>query len=311
MTDKLVRLNKTDLNAIEYEVDQILGPEPTAEQLLTEGYQESRWLLGSLETIRAVGRIITLLLAEIIQAGAALIIGVVFAVLEYWRVYHGAEALGQMSDQAGLIAFAVVTANAVVPIYSLRELRGQESYTVTRATARGYLESFASRLTGKPRQEAVSWSHNPALSVAAAVITWSTIFLAVYDLVAPLLTSILEGTATKPGLILVIELLMGLGLSLAGVFFLQAASHEIGVRILTDQPQRLVDIVEQRRAERSQREIQIRRDVRARYMAAKLADQERKATNPTQPGAIPATNGHSYETVSLPGGPAGNNHRKE
>lgn len=310
MTDKLIRLNKTDLTAIEYEVQQQLGPAPNVEQLLTEGYQESRWLLASLESIRAVGRIITLLLAETIQAGAALIIGVVFAVLEYWRVYHGAMALGQVADQAGLIAFAVVTANAVVPIYSLRQLRGHDSYTVTRATMRGYLGAFWRRLTGQPQRESVAWSHNPSLTVAAAVITWSTVALAVYDLVAPLLTSILEGTATKPGLILVIELLMGLGLSLAGVFFLQAASHEIGVRILTDQPQRLVDLVEQRRAERIQRETRIRAVVRARYMAAKLAELERKTENPTNRGAAPATNGHSYETVSLPGNSQGS-HRRE
>jgi hypothetical protein len=302
---RITRLNKTDLRAIEFEVQQQLGPEPTVDQLLTEGYRESAWLHSALETIRAGGRIITLLLAELIQAGAALIIGVVFALLEYWRVKNGALALGEVSDQAGLIAFAVVTANAIVPIYSLRELRGQASHTVTRATARGYWESFTRRLFGQPQTEQVAWSHNPALTIAAAVITWSTIALAVYDLVAPLLTSILEGTATRPALILVIELLMGLGLSLAGVFFLQAASHEIGVRILTDQPQRLVDLVEQRRAERVQRETRIRQDVRARYMAAKLAEQERKAANPTQPGTIPATNGHHSATVSRPGGNPG------
>lgn len=304
MTDKLVRLNKSDLTAIEYEVHQILGPDPTVEQLLTEGYTEARWLHGALEGIRSVGRIITLLLAEIIQAAAPLVIGVVFAILEFWRVYHGALALGQVIDQAGLIAFAVVTANAVVPIYALRELRGQDSYTVKRATARGYWESFTRRLFGQPQTEKADWSHNPALTVAAAVITWSTIALAVYDLVAPLLTSILENTATKPPLILVIELLMGLGLSLAGVFFLQAASHEIGVRILTDQPQRLVDVVEQRRVERVQRESQVREHVRAQYVAAKVAELERKAANPTQP-VIPATNGHSYEMVSFPGNSQG------
>jgi hypothetical protein len=65
------------------------------------------------------------------------------------------------------------------------------------------------------------------------------VFLAVYDLVAPILTAILEGTASEPGLILAVKLLMGFGLSLAGVLFLQAAAHEIGVRTLTDQPERL------------------------------------------------------------------------
>jgi hypothetical protein len=304
MTNKLIRLTKTDLNAIDYEVQQILGPEPSVEQLLQEGYQETRWLHSALEGIRAVGRIMTLILAEIIQAAAPLVIGVVFAILEFWRVYHGAEALGQVADQAGLIAFAVVTANAVVPIYALRELRGQDNHLVTRGTARGYGEAFARRLFGRPRAEKVTWSHNPALTVAAMVITWSTIVLAVYDLVAPLLTSILEGTASKPAFILAIELLMGLGLSLAGVFFLQAASHEIGVRILTDQPQRLVELVEQRRVERAEREQRIREQVRERYMMAKLAELERRA-NPTQPGSLPATNGHSYETVIIPGGRPG------
>lgn len=300
MSESKIRLTKADLQNIESEVQLLAGNEPTLEQIQGEGYTETAWLNRVLDWIRSAGRVVTLLVAESIQSVAALVICVVFALLEYWRVYHGAQALGQVDTQASLIAFAVVTANVVHPIYALRELRGQPERVITQQTAKGYWDSFWARLFGQPHTETVSWSHNPALNLAARVITLSTIVLAVYDLVAPLLTSILTGTATKPGLILVIELLMGLGLSLAGVFFLQAASHEIGVRILTDQPLRLVDILEQRRQLHSQYVTDLREQVRERYAAGKLAEQERKA-NPTPPAKQPGNQNGRYEMESYVG----------
>ena len=102
------------------------------------------------------------------------------------------------------------------------------------------------------------------------------------------------------------ELMMGLGLSIAGVFFLQSAAHEIGVRTLTDQPMRLVDRLNLRRTEYAERVSRIREDVRARYMASKLADQERKREtvniNPIQAAPdsalTPNVNGHFSEMAS-------------
>jgi len=273
------RLNQTDLNAIESriarEVAALVQP-PTLESLQIEGYSDHRHLNNALDWIAGTGRVVTLLVAEIIQSAAALIIAVVFGLLEYHRVLHGAEALGQNAEQAGLIAFAVVCANIVHPIYALRDLRGQQHYTIHRPTLRGYLEAFSGKLWGKPTQEQVDWSYNPVLHVAAMVITWTTIVLAVYDLLAPLVTSILTGTTTKPWLILLIELLMGFGLSLAGVFFLQSAAHEIGVRTLTDQPKRLTDVLAERRREYDAQIAAIRERVTAEHMAGKVADETRR-----------------------------------
>lgn len=274
------RLTKTDLAAIEHEVSILAGPQPTLETISSEGHSESRWLLGALEMIAGIGRVVTLLVAELIQAGAALVICAVFALLEYWRVVHGAEALGQKPEQAGLIAFAVVTANVVHPIYALRQLRGQDHLTITKMTGRGFVAAFWRRLTGKPVTESADLYHNPTLHVAAAVITWSTVVLAVYDILGPLLTQIATGNWQRPALIMGMELLMGLGLSIAGVFFLQSAAHEIGVRTLTDQPQRLADVLAQRRADHDRHVEQLRADVRERYIAAKIADQERKENVP-------------------------------
>lgn len=301
----LVRLNKTDLAAIEYEVAQLVGDEPTLEGLKAEGYRETVWLNNALDWIASAGRVVTLLVAELIQAAAALVIAVVFAVLEFWRVQHGAEALGQVEAQAALIAFAVVTANIVHPIYALRQLRGQTHLNIVKMTARGYVEVFWRRAVGKPVVEQADLYHNPTLHLAAAVITWSTVVLAVYDILGPLLTEIANAALSRPLLIAIMELIMGLGLSIAGVFFLQSAAHEIGVRTLTDQPARLTDVLERRRAEHAAQVEQARADVRARYMAAKIAEQERRraeTVNPTQP-PLPMT----LPTFEIPNG-NGNGH---
>lgn len=284
---ELIRLTKADLQAIEHEARLLAGEEPTLAQLRAEGLSEARALNGALDWIGSAGRVITLLVAELIQAAAALVIAGVFGVLEYYRVTHGALALGQNAEQAALIAFAVVTANVVHPIYSLRALRGQERLEIVEMTGRGLVATFWRRLTGRPQTRQVDLYHNPTLHAAAAVITWSTVVLAVYDILGPLLTELFTGQLSRPLPIAGMELLMGLGLSIAGVFFLQSASHEIGVRILTDQPVRLADVLARRRAEHQAHLETVRETVRERYMAAKLAERQRaqerdeRAENPT------------------------------
>lgn len=229
-----MKLTKTDLASIQLEVDARVGQKPTAE-LLDSGIG---WLQWSLEAINGAGRVLTLLTAEMVQALAALIIAVVFALLEFQRVHHGAMALGQPDAQAALIAFAVVTANIVHPIYALRELRGKENISVTVGTLRGALAAFGKRIIGEPVTKEVDAFHNPTLHVAAAVITWSTVLLAVYDILGPLLAELFsEAGLQRPVMIALVELVAGLGLSIAGVFFLQSAAHEIGVRTLTDAPE--------------------------------------------------------------------------
>lgn len=294
------RLTKTDLRRIEHEVQQLAGDPPTLESLRAEGYRESTWQIDALRWIADTGRVLTLLIAETIQALAALLIAVVFGLLEYWRVHNGALALGQPESQAALIAFAVVTANVVHPIYSLRALRGHQHLTVPRRTVRGFLEAFARRSVGKPTVDQVDLYHNPTLAVAAAVITWSTVLLAVYDILQPLMTEIFTGALSRPAPIAFLELLMGLGLSVAGVFFLQSAAHEIGVRTLTDQPTRLLDLLEQRQAAHVAHVETVREAVRERYIIAKLADQSRAEDNTTG-NPTSAQNGRTPSTVALPG----------
>lgn len=284
---------------------QAVGPAPTLEKLQDQGYSESTWLLNTLDLITSTGRVITLFLAEAIQSLAALIIAVVFAILEFWRVHNGALALGQPESQAALIAIAVVTANVIHPIYALRELRGQTNFTVHKPTLRGYLGDAWHRIAGQHTTETKDLYFNPTLHLAASTITVSTIILAVYDILGPLLTGIFTNSLSKPAPIAVMELVMGLGLSVAGVFFLQAATHEIGVRILTDQPARLSTLLEQRTAdhnaaiaaaretarqryEKAQADhlaavAEIRRKAKQTVIAAKVATQEKKTSIEIRP----------------------------
>jgi cytochrome c biogenesis factor len=178
------------------------------------------------------------------------------------------------------------------------------------------LEQFVNKLFGKPSTSDVGLYYNPVLHVAATVITWSTILLAVYDILGPFLTSIATNTSTEPLIISAMKLAMGFGLSVAGVFFVQAASHEIGVRILTDQPARLADVLDtklaehtaqeaellrqydQRQAEHTSRVQDTRQNVRRRFVQAKLAERERRKQESQQPAPfmfpVPQKNGNGH-----------------
>lgn len=260
-----MKLNKGDLAAITAEVAARVGERPTAEQFENRGDCLQWWL----DTINGVGRVLTLLTAEIVQALAALIIAVVFAALEYERVLHGAKALGQQPGQAALIAFAVVTANIVHPIYALREMRGKEHVTVTIGTARGAVVAFRKRIFGQPVTRSLDAYHNPTLHIAAAVITWSTVLLAVYDILGPLLNEVFTGKLTRPVPIAIVELIAGLGLSIAGVFFLQSAAHEIGVRTITDAPVSADQQLQRAVADYESRRDAIWNEVQTRYLEEK------------------------------------------
>lgn len=283
----VTRLTKVDLAAIEARVNSevaALGTMPTIDELRAEGHHENTALNAALDAISGAGRVITLLIAELIQSGAVLMIGAFFAVLEYNRLLHGAIALGQADDQAALIAIAFVVANVVHPIYSLRALRGQQAITVQRGTLRGYLSAFWRRLVGLPTVEERDAYHNPTLHVAAAVITWATVFLAVFDVLQPIITTYSAdgvawyasiGQLVSADLSTTIQLVAGLMLSIGGVFFLQSAAHEIGVRTLTDQPTRLADVLDQRRAAYAEQVAAIRARVTHEHMAGKIADSGR------------------------------------
>lgn len=260
------QFKKQELAAIRAEVLAKVGTVPTAE---TIGTQNGGRLQIALSTINGAGRVLTLLTAEIVQALAALIIAIVFAVLEYQRVMHGALALGQPDGQAALIAFAVVTANVVHPIYALRELRGKEQITVTVGTLRGSIRAFWRRINGEPIVKDLDAYHNPTLHIAAAVITWSTVLLAVYDILGPLLHEVFTGELTRPVPIAIVELIAGLGLSIAGVFFLQSAAHEIGVRTITDAPISDEDLLKRQQSDYQRRFDETWTAVESRYLAEK------------------------------------------
>ena len=283
-----VTLTPRELEAMDAEINreiQRLGLPPTVENLRREGYTESDWLNRTLDAISGVGRVVTLLVAEIIQSGAALIIGVFFAILEYWRVHDGALALGQKEDQARLIGMAIVAANVVVPIMMLRQLRGQKVIKIRHRTLRGYLEDVTNRLMGKTWVEDADVYYNPTLGLATHVITYLTIIVAVYDLLHPLIQGIFEGTYTKPPAVVILELIIGLGFSIVGVFFLQSAAHAIGARTLTDNPRRLTDMLDARRADYEARVDTIRRETQARHLDAKVARLESRTRDNQEPRA--------------------------
>lgn len=310
----VTRLNKMDIAAIEARVNAelaALGEAPTIEELRAEGHHENETLNNALDFISGAGRVITLLIAELIQSGAVLVIGAFFAVLEYNRLYNGALALGQANDQAALIAIAFVVANVVHPIYSLRQLRGYQHLPVKKGTLRGYLTAFWRRLVGLPVIEQRDAYHNPTLHIAAAVITWATVFLAVYDILQPIIAYYAQGgvpwytslwMVLSADLATFIQLVAGLMLSIGGVFFLQSAAHEIGVRTLTDQPTRLSDLLDRRRADYMMQVAEIRERVTHDHMVGKIADQGRREavkdvlpdeTVPFPAAPQPTTNGAS------------------
>lgn len=278
---QVTRLTASDLKAIDARLNHVLNtmPEPTIDSLKAEGYQDHARLHSALDAVRGAGTFSTLLVAELLQSGAVLIIGIVFAILEFSRVYAGAQTLGQHGEQASLIAFAVVTANVVHPIYHLRSVRGQDQQVIRRMTLRGYLMTFWHRVVGKPRDEAVDWTHNSTLGMAAWVITITTVILAILDLLEPILRQLFDANVelVDPMPIVVMKLLVGLGLSLSGVYFLQAAAHEIGVRTLIDQPMRLTDLVVEKQQAYQDKVASLREQITSEHMQAKLADAERKA----------------------------------
>lgn len=227
-------MNKTQVQVMreaqklaDIDIKSRLGARPTATT------QADTATTKALNTIANMGTVITLLVAETAQSIGAVMLAVVFAILEYQRVFAGATALGQAEDKAIMIAVAVVTANVIVPIYVLRALRRDgDKHTHTRHTVKSLLVMAWGRVFGDEETRARQWTHNGTLHASKVLITAVTIVLAVYDLIEPVLT----GNGNSNGFLYGLELFASVGLSVAGVFFLQSASHEIGVRMLTDAP---------------------------------------------------------------------------
>lgn len=231
-----------DVNLV---VHQRLGDEPTIEALKKQGLLQDNFVRWMLDFIGGVSRIVTLLVAEIAQSIGALIIALAFSILEYERVHAGAVALGQADDKAATIALAVVAANLIVPIYILRTERGSQTKERIEATLKSRALAFVQWVVGDAQKTTVQWSYNPTLKTAKLIITITTLFLACYDLVGDVVIDLSNSDFTRtingapvtvPVGIILLELFMGVGLSVAGVLFLQAAAHEVGVRLLTERP---------------------------------------------------------------------------
>lgn len=297
MTEQLTRLTKSDLQAIEQEVSMLAGPSPTAESVLAE-MDDSRWVRGLLDFIAGIGRVVTLAIVEFVQAVGALVLAVLFVLLEADRVYHGTMALGQHTDAALLVAVVLTAMNFVLPIYHLRNVTNQDELTRVRWTVRGHLEAFGRRLFGNPQTYQVDVYSNPALSVAESAVTWATLSLAFFAVLGPMLEQYTETVwysavwliVSGSSITQILSLVAGLLLSVGGVFAVQSISHELATRLILERPERMTAILERRRLEHDQRVEQLRAEVQERFMAAKLADKERAkaekeaaTANPTLP----------------------------
>jgi len=307
-----IRLTKADLTAIEHETMLLVGDAPTIATLEDEGLRENTSLIKALDIIADGGRIITLTIAQAVQSVGAVLIAIVAGILEFERVKHGAVALGQSAEGAVLIGVFVVSANFILPIYALRAMAGKSQMVSYRQTLRGVAESLWSWIWGKPSSNVNESYHNARLHMAGMVLTWTTILLALYDVLSPLITQLATGIATRPTVLLISEFVAGVGLSVGGVYFLQSASHEIGVSTITNQPHRLSDEIVTRRVAWEQHRDEIRNEVRERYTTAKANEVKPKNVpleERTDIGNIPhalgkdnPANGRMIENVSLLGG---------
>ncbi len=234
---------------------ETLGAPPSLNDLKTEGFTESTWLNSLLAFIEGAGYAFTLAIAQLLQAFGAVGLAVAFILLEASRVVEGARALGQDAAAVVTIAGALTFANFVLPIYRLRNVKGQSTLTLTRRTLRGQLEAFWRRMAGKPQAYEVDVYHNRTLHLAEAGLTWATLFFAFYATLAPSLAeypdlvwyqqiSAVFGQSSAPELL---KILAGALVAIGGVFGVQSISHEIGVRTLEARPT-LAALLQQRRA---------------------------------------------------------------
>lgn len=306
---QMTRLSLVEMQRIEELADLEISKLPTLDDTIG-----TSWRTQMLGAIASLGAVLTLGLTEAVRSFGAPVLALLFGLLEFTRVQAGSEALGIEAGKATLVAIGVVSANVILPIYVLRAHSKQAKLYITRQTARGMLSNMANRLFGKPIQLEVDTSHNSTLHFSATIITCTTVLLAVYDVLSPLLTelfgtkailSVLPATTSAtPPIILLIELLAGLGLSVGGVLALQSISHEIALRSLDFDTRTPVEIQAEAHAHR-QAEIQaIREKSKHDFIVGKLADEARKKADKrgivgsepivTTPYAKEYTNGNGH-----------------
>jgi len=282
---------------------RLLGPEP---QLVTSERavpRLDRWALW----IDQSGAVVTRLAGELIQALAVLVLLVFFAALEFERVRRGALALDQSARASVLIALALVVANIVHPVYRLREHRAAGKVVERRGSLRLWLRAAWARLSALDYQVVERDQHyNPVLHLAAFVITWGTILFACYDLLRPIILeygsswSGLLGAFAIPGTAL--KFLAGVAASVGGVMFLQAASHEIGVRMVVSRPVSALDLHRQQLEDYNRRKVALIDQVRAEYLSRQVVEPVAMAALVQEPEPV-------QEVVSAWVPLSGNGHR--
>jgi len=268
--DQLTRLTASDLKALEAQIEAEISALPALETTITVS-----WRAKALGAIASTGAIVTLAIVEFIRSFGVWLLVIGFAWLEYERVGHGAIALGMEEASASTLALVFVLANLTHPIYVLSHVHKSE-LSVTRHTIRGGIEWLKSRFFAKSETRRVDSTFNPTLALSAFLLTMTTIVLALYDVLSPLITQLATGQATKPTIILITEFIMGAGMSIAGVLFLQASAHEAGLKALSFDTRSPQELLAEAHAQRNAQIADIRERVKLSYMTAKIQDEQRK-----------------------------------
>lgn len=283
---ELTVLSKTDRSKLEAEIHAEvaarLGERPTL-ALINQEMAEDRLLRRAIGAVHGLGRFTGVLIREGVSAVGALLLLVGFAVLEGERIYTGMMALDQAHSAALILAGGLVLANVTLPIYRLRRQRTGERLIVQRWTVRSQLAIIGHRIFGQAQPTELDVNHNPTLKVAEVVVLLATLFLAFYAV----LGGTMQQYATLPWYAALgrsfggtfeefVPVVIGLAVSVGGVFMLQSVSHEVAVRAIEEKPQQARDVLAQRKVAYQSEVVTIREEITGRYMQAKVADKQRR-----------------------------------
>jgi len=286
-TRELTRITEAERIKLEKEIEAeivaVYGKRPTLASVNAE-MSEDKWLRMGINAIHGLGRITGVFIREGVSAIGALLLLVGFAVLEAERIYTGMIQLDQGQAAAVILALGLVLANITLPIYRLRRQRTGEYLTVKRWTVRSQLGALAQLVFGQAQDKEIDVNHNPTLRVAEVVVLLATLFLAFYAVMgatmqqystltwyAALARSV-GGTFEE-----FVPVVIGLAVSVGGVFMLQSVSHEVAVRAIEERPEQVREVLEQKEADYNVKVAGMREELTERFMAAKVADKARKS----------------------------------
>lgn len=285
-TQELTVLSPSDRKKLEQEIMQEvkarLGDRPTLATVKKE-MNDDRFLRGAINAVHGLGRFTGVLMREGISAVGALALLVGFAVLEAERIYTGMMQLDQAQSAAIILAGGLVLANITLPIYRLRRQRTGDHFVVQRWTVRSQIEALGQRIFGKATQAELDINHNSTLRIAEIVVLLATLFLAFYAVMG----GTMQQYADLPWYMAIVQsvggtfdefvpVVIGLAVSIGGVFMLQSVSHEVAVRAIEERPEQEQEVLKDRQLTYADEVAAIRGELTDRYMAAKVADKRRK-----------------------------------